>query len=121
MGEVSEDNGDMHHMLEEEHRDELLRQEQQWVEVDVTPTRFLFSKKIVSLAQRQQDGKSKAYKEIPGSSDYERFRARLLYVNNKYTSVQSSWEELFAPVVDKTSVRIVLTTCTLCRRVRLDS
>ena len=90
-------------------------------EMSVTPTRFFFPKKIVSLAQRQQDGKSKAYKEIPGSSDYERFRARLLYVNNKYTSVQSSWEELFAPVVDKTSVRIFLTTCTLCRRVRLDS
>ena len=33
--------------------------------MSVTPTRFLFSKKIVSLAQRQQDAKSKAYKEIP--------------------------------------------------------
>ena len=81
--------------------------------MSVTPTRFLFSKKIVSLEQRKQDSKSNAYKSIPGSSDYERYRARLLYVNNKFTSVQSSWEELFAPVVDKTSVRIFLATCAM--------
>ena len=81
--------------------------------MSVTPTRFLFSKKIVSLEQRKQDSKSNAYKSIPGSSDYERYRARLLYVNNKFTSVQSAWEELFAPVVDKTSVRIFLATCAM--------
>ena len=75
----------------------------------VTPTRFLFSQKLVSLEERNQDLKSKAYKQIQGSNDYERFRARLLYVNNKHTSVQSSWEELFAPVVDKTSLRLFLT------------
>ena len=71
----------------------------------VTPTRFLFSKKIVSLEERKQNSSSSACVPIPGSSDYERFRARLLYVNNKFTSVQSLWEELLiAPVVDKTSV-----------------
>ena len=79
----------------------------------VTPTRFLFSKKIVSLEERSQDSKSSAYVPIPGSADYERFRARLLYVNNKFTSEQSSWEELFAPVVDKTSIRLFLTTCAM--------
>ena len=81
--------------------------------MSVTPTRFLFSKKIVSLAQQQQDAKFKAYKEILGSSDYERSRAQLLYVNNKNTSVQSSWKELFAHVVDKTLVRMFLTTCAM--------
>ena len=35
MGEVSEDNEDMYHMLEEGHRDELLHQEQRLVGVDV--------------------------------------------------------------------------------------
>ena len=72
--------------------------------VKATPTRLLFSKKIVSLEERKQDFKSLAYKPIQNSSDYERFRARLLYVNNPYTSEQASWEQLFAPVVDKTSV-----------------
>ena len=61
----------------------------------VTPTRFLFSQKLVSLEERNQDAKSRAYKQIQGSNDYERYRARLLYVNNKHTR-----EELFAPVVD---------------------
>ena len=70
--------------------------------MNVTPTRFLFSKKVVSLEQQKQDSKSSAYKSIPGSSNYERYGARLLYVNNKLTSVQSSWEELFAPEVDIT-------------------
>ena len=79
----------------------------------VTPTRFLFSKKIVSLEERNQDSKSSAYIPIPGSADYEHFRARLLYVNNKFTSEQSLWEELFAPLVDKTSVRIFLATCAM--------
>ena len=81
--------------------------------MSVTPTRFLFSKKLVSLKQRKQDSKSNAYKSIPDSSDYERYQARLLYVNNKFTSVQSAWEELFAPVVDKTSVRIFLAKCAM--------
>ena len=49
------------------------------------------------------------------STDYERFRARL-YVNNQYTSEQSSWEELFAPVIDKTSVRIFLTVCAMFQK-----
>ena len=84
--------------------------------IKATPTRFLFSKKIVSLQERKQDSKSLAYKSIPNSIDYERFRARLLYVNNPYTSKQSSWEELFAPVVDKTSVRIFLTTCAMMHK-----
>ena len=43
----------------------------------VTPTRFLFSQKLVSLEERTQDSKSKAYKQIQGPRDYERFRARL--------------------------------------------
>ena len=75
----------------------------------------MFSKKIVSLeaSERNQDSKSSAYVPIPGSADYERIRARLLYVNNKFTSEQSSWEELFAPVVDKTSIRLFLTTCAM--------
>ena len=34
-------------------------------------------------------------------------------MNNKFTSVQSSWEELFALVVDKTSVRVFLATCAM--------
>ena len=72
--------------------------------MNVTPTRFLFSQKLVGLEERTQDAKSIAYKQLQGSHNYERFRARLLYVNNKYTSVQSPWEELFAPVVDKTSL-----------------
>ena len=72
----------------------------------VTPTRFLFSQKMVSLDERKQDAKSAAYKSFPGSGDYERFRARLLYVNNPFTSAQSSWDELLAPVVYKTSVRL---------------
>ena len=76
--------------------------------MSVTPTRFLFSQKLVSLQERQQDARSGAYKRIPTSGDYERFRARLLYVNNPRVSVQSSWDELFAPVVDKTSVRLFL-------------
>ena len=75
----------------------------------VTPTRFLFSQKLVSLEERNQDMRSRAYKQVPASTDYERFRARLLYVNNAHTSVQSPWEELFAPVVDKTSLRLFLT------------
>ena len=74
--------------------------------MNVTPTRFLFSQKLVGLEERTQDAK---YKQLQGSHNYERFRARLLYVNNKYTSVQSPWEELFAPVVDKTSLRLFLT------------
>ena len=41
----------------------------------VTPTRFLFSQKLVSLDERKQDAKSAAYKSVPGSGDYERFRA----------------------------------------------
>ena len=81
-----------------------------------TPTRFLFSKKVVSLEERQQDKRSKAYKPMLLSTDYERFRARLLYVNNQFTSEQSSWEELFAPVVDKTSVRIFLTVCAMFQK-----
>ena len=39
-------------------------------DMSVTPTHFLFSKKIVSLEQRKQDAKSSAYKSSPGSSDY---------------------------------------------------
>ena len=70
----------------------------------VTPTRFLFSQKLVSLEERNQDANSRAY---------ERYRARLLYVNNKHTSAQSPWEELFAPVVDKTSLRLFLTICAM--------
>ena len=81
-----------------------------------TPTRFLFSKKIVSLQERKQDSKSLAYKSIPNSMDYKRFQVRLLYVNNQYTSKQSSWEELFMPVVDKTSVQIFLTTCAMLHK-----
>ena len=38
---------------------------------------------------------------------------RDMYVNNAFTSVQSSCEELFAPVVDKASVRIFLTACAM--------
>ena len=38
----------------------------------VTPTRFLFSKKMVSLEERKQDSNSSAYVPIPGSYDYER-------------------------------------------------
>ena len=53
--------------------------------IKATPTRFLFSKKMVSADERKQDVKSLAYKQIPHSGDYERFRARLLYVNNPYT------------------------------------
>ena len=78
--------------------------------MSVTPTRFLFSQKylLVSLQERQQYAKSGAYKKIPTLGDYEWFRARLLYVNNPRVSVQSSWDELFAPVVDKTSVCLFL-------------
>ena len=76
--------------------------------MNVTPTRFLFLQKLVSLQERQHDAKSSAYKKISGSEDYERFRARLLYVNNPRISVQSSWDELFAPVLDKTSVQLFL-------------
>ena len=39
-----------------------------------TPTTILFSKKIVSLQERKQDSKCLAYKSIPNSMDYERFR-----------------------------------------------
>ena len=81
--------------------------------IKATPTRFLFSKKLVSLDERKQDSKSLAYKQLQNLPNYERFRARLLYINNPYTSEQSSWEELFAPVVDKTSVRMFLTTCAM--------
>ena len=42
---------------------------------------------------------------MPHSCNYERFRARLFSVNNSYTSEAPEWDELFAPVVDKTSVR----------------
>ena len=48
-----------------------------------TPTRFLFLKKIVSLQERKLDSKSLAYKSIPNSMDYERFRARLLYATTR--------------------------------------
>ena len=37
----------------------------------VTPTRFLFSQKLISLDERKQDAKSRAYKAIPGSSAYD--------------------------------------------------
>ena len=60
--------------------------------IKATPTRFLFSKKLVSLDERKQDLKSLAYKQLKNSPSYERFRARLLYINNPYTSEQSSWE-----------------------------
>ena len=43
------------------------------VHMKVTPTRFLFSQKMVSLDERKQDAKSAAYKSFPGSGDYERF------------------------------------------------
>ena len=71
--------------------------------MNVTPTRFLFSQKLVSVEERKQDTKSNVYKSVPGSRDYERFRARLLYVNNPRKSIQSSWpwDELFAPVIEK--------------------
>jgi hypothetical protein len=68
---------------------------------------------LVSLEERTQDAKSNAYKRMQGSNDYERYRARLLYVNNKHTSDQSPWEDLFAPVVDKTSLRLFLTICAM--------
>ena len=42
---------------------------------------------------------------MPHSCNYERFTARLFSVNNSYTSEAPEWDELFAPVVDKTSVR----------------
>ena len=79
----------------------------------VTPTCFLFSKKIISLEEQNQDSKSSAYIPIPKSADYECFRAQLLYVNNKFTREQSLWEELFDPGVDKTLVRIFLATCAM--------
>ena len=41
--------------------------------------------------------------------NYKHFLARVLYVNNPQKSIQSSWEERFAPVVDETSVRLFLT------------
>ena len=81
--------------------------------MNVTPTRFMFSQKLVSLGERKKHLKSNAYKMIQGSGDYERFRARLLYVNNPRVRIQSSWDELFAPVVDKTSVRLFLAMCAM--------
>ena len=76
-----------------------------------TTTWFLFSKKIVSAGKRKQDVKSLAYEHMPHSSDYEQFRARLFSVNNSYTSEAPAWNELFAPVVDKTSVRTSQFVC----------
>ena len=57
--------------------------------MSVAPMRFLFSQKLVSLQERKQDAKSGAYKRVSGADDYERFRARLLYVNNPRVCVQS--------------------------------
>ena len=81
-----------------------------------TPTCFLFSKKVVSLDERKQDARSQPYKPMLHSTDCEPFRARLLYVNDPYKSEQSSWEELFAPVADKTSVRIFVTVCAMFQK-----
>ena len=57
--------------------------------IKATPTRFLFSKKLVSLDERKQDPKSLAYKQLQNSPNYERFRARLLYVITIHILVNS--------------------------------
>ena len=56
-----------------------------------TKTRFLFKAKLNTQTQQ-----------------VERWRARLLYQNNAYTGDKASWEETFAPVVDKNTLRIFL-------------
>ena len=71
-----------------------------------TKTKFFFSVKAINLSQSEADIASKAHKQVLGGDggEYERYRARLLYLNNRFTSEPSHWTELYAPVIDKTSV-----------------
>ena len=80
-----------------------------------TKTKFLFSVKAINLSQSKADIDSKAHKQVLGGDggEYERYRARLLYLNNRFTSEPSHWTELYAPVIDKTSVRTFLTVCAM--------
>ena len=60
------------------------------VGVRATPTRFLFKTKLDT------------------KGEVERYRARLLYQNNPWSGNYSPWEDTFAPVVDKNSLRMFL-------------
>ena len=86
-----------------------------------TPTRWLLSTKVVDLSERNQDSKSNAYKQIDDGRTFLRYRTRLLYLNNPWTSQPSEWTECYAPVVDKTSVRIYLTVCAMKHRTLVHS
>ena len=80
-----------------------------------TNPRFLFSVKVINLSQNNADIALKANQQLLGGDggEYERYRARLLYLNNRFTSEPSHWTELYAPVIDKTSVRTFLTVCAM--------
>ena len=86
-----------------------------------TPTRWLLSTKVVDLSERNQHLKSNAYKQIDDGRTFLRYRTRLLYLNNPWTSQPSEWTECYAPVVDKTSVRIYLTVCAMKHRTLVHS
>ena len=84
-----------------------------------TNTKFLFSVKAINLSHNNADIASKANKQVLGGDggEYERYRARLLYLNNHFTSEPSHWTELYTPAIDKTSVRTFLTVCAMkCER-----
>ena len=73
--------------------------------MNVTPTGQVLIFSEVSKSSRKKTGhKIQCLQVCSRVGDYERFRARFLYVNNPRKGIQLSWDELFAPVVDKTSV-----------------